>query len=71
MNRRATDKIACPFCGFLKSTVRPSHPRRDEQQTGGFWRLRQCDGCGQRFKTEEVVREFTSTSTKNPSVRNI
>lgn len=54
--RRITDKVACPSCGCLQSSVIPRKPTVDQQQTGGYWRRRQCASCGKVFETEEIVR---------------
>lgn len=54
--RRKTDKIACPRCGCLQSTVTKSTPALGEQIGDGYWRRRECFSCHKRFTTEEVIR---------------
>jgi hypothetical protein len=54
--RRATDKVACPFCGDLRSKVLPKHPTVAQQTHEGFGRRRRCDQCGKEFPTLEVAR---------------
>ncbi len=53
VERRRTDKMECPHCGAMQSKVTDARPG---QTSGGFWRRRECGGCGKRFTTEEVVR---------------
>jgi transcriptional regulator NrdR family protein len=66
--RRPTDKIACPSCGCLQSSVEYIRQTLDKQQTGGFWRRRECGGCGKKFETEEIVRGLVDplSSTRTP-----
>jgi len=53
--RRKTDKVACPRCGCLQSSVVPRRMTVEEQRTEGFWRQRECAHCGDIFRTVEVV----------------
>lgn len=51
--RRASDKLECPYCKSMQSAVVNCRPGA---AAGGFWRRRKCAACGGRFTTEEVVR---------------
>jgi transcriptional regulator NrdR family protein len=53
--RRVTDKVACPNCGCLNSRVKPSRQTVEQQQTDGYWRLRECMICHKHYETEERV----------------
>jgi transposase-like protein len=53
VDRRAFDKLECPYCKSMQSSVVDCRPGTT---SGGFWRRRKCRGCGRRFVTEEVVR---------------
>lgn len=71
LGRRKTDKIACPYCGCLQSSVTKSAPA---SLTDGYWRRRECGACRKRFTTEEVVRgvydsrlDSAQTSLTDPS----
>jgi aspartate carbamoyltransferase regulatory subunit len=56
--RRITDKVACPNCGCLQSKVQPARQTVEQQQTGGYWRVRACMICDAEFETEEIFRRF-------------
>lgn len=61
--RRLTDKIACPRCGCLQSTVMRARPTISIQvTTEGYWRRRECASCHQTFETDERVRAIDQES---------
>jgi transcriptional repressor NrdR len=44
--------MKCPFCGFTDSRVVDSRPTDEDER---IRRRRECQGCGKRFTTYEVV----------------
>lgn len=58
--RRSIDKIACPHCGCLQSSVLAKHATLAQQLHVGYWRRRQCGGCLREFPTQEIARPDVS-----------
>lgn len=60
--RAASDKVACPNCGHLQSSVLPHNMTLAEQLTEGYWRRRVCLHCRDVFATEESVKPAPTSS---------
>ena len=57
--------MKCPGCGSLDSRVLDSRPTAD----GSVKRRRECNGCGRRFNTYEVVENAPVTVIKKDGSR--
>lgn len=69
--RRATEKVACPLCGHLRSLVVPYHMTVEDQQTGCYIRRRACSACGAVYETSESVGRIIQAPTEILDLRNI
>lgn len=57
VKREATEKIPCPCCGYRYSRVLESRNGR---------RRRECESCGERFATVEVLARSRKPARRPP-----
>ena len=69
--RRASEKVACPSCGHLRSLVVPYHQTAADQRSGAYVRRRACYHCTTVYETTESVGRIIAAPEESSELRNI
>lgn len=56
------DIMKCHNCGSVNSLIMDSRKHRKNKH-GFYYRTRECQECGRRWKTQEVPMELTKDGT--------